>query len=88
VSNTYRELDQIRSVRAKRRQYRKNLRCVAKRCFPDEITARVAGMVSIQERKRVSKLWIYQCTDCQRWHLTKQDHGRRWLVTAEEPVAA
>lgn len=88
MSHTYREPLQRRHAQAKRRLYRAKMRCADKRCFSDEIAARVAGMVSIGERGNLTKLWIYPCPHCKRWHLTSQDRGRQWLVTAQEPVAA
>lgn len=70
--------------RWKRRVYRCRFKCGDKRCFPDEVQARVGGQLSIEERGNVTQLWVYKCVHCKRWHLTSRDRGARWAVLPDE----
>lgn len=86
MSNTYahRHDRDPKAPRWKRRIYRKRFPCGEKRCFPDEIAARVGGMLSIEERKNATQLWVYDCVRCKRWHLTSKPRGDRWAVIQTE----
>lgn len=87
MSRTHREPREARRPH-KRRLYRAWFPCGAKRCFADEIAARVGGMLSIEDRRNVTQLWVYRCKRCKRWHLTSQDLGSRWAVVQQEKKAA
>lgn len=80
MSDTRRHDAERRTRRGKRRLYRRLFACAEKRCFPDEVAARVGGMLSIEERRNVAQLWVYRCVHCKRWHLTSQERGPRWAV--------
>lgn len=81
VSDTFAHMQrEPRTKRWKRRVYRRVFKCGDKQCFPDEVTARVGGMVSIEERRNATQLWVYKCVHCKRWHLTSQKQGERWAV--------
>ncbi len=67
----------------KKRFYRINVRCGDKGVWPDEVQARVGGMVSLEERKNARQLWVYNCKKCKRWHLTSHNLGPRWAVMPE-----
>jgi hypothetical protein len=89
LSDTWHERAEPTQRRGKRRLYRRFFRCAEKRCFADEIAARVGGMLSIEERRNVPQLWVYRCVHCKRWHLTSQERGPRWAVMpAEQRKAA
>jgi len=86
MSRTNHELREPHQPR-KRRLYRVRFNCGDKRCFPDEVQARVGGMLSIEERGNVPQLWVYKCVHCKRWHLTSQSRGPRWAVLPERKAA-
>ncbi|MDI3304673.1 MAG: hypothetical protein QJR04_25325 [Burkholderia multivorans] len=50
--------------------------CEDKNRYPDEFTARAAGIHYI-ERGDVAALWVYRCPICRGFHLTRSDHGKR-----------
>lgn len=86
MSDTYahRQDREPKTKRFKKRFYRIGLRCSDKGVWPDEITARVGGMLSIEERRNIAQLRVYPCPHCKRWHLTSQDRGPRWAVLLPE----
>lgn len=69
----------------RRPRKRRNIdkRCQLKRRFVTEVEARAAGMVTIEERGTVRKLWCYACPHCDGWHLTSKPHPKRFEITAE-----
>jgi hypothetical protein len=72
--------------KGKPRPYRTDPTCRVKRRFTDEAAARAHAMLSIQEEKNRWRLWVYPCRHCGGWHLTSKENGKRYLVTAHEPV--
>lgn len=64
----------------------RELNCRKKRRLSDEFAARAVAAGEI-DSGRVERLWIYHCRECQGWHLTSQDQGRRWRVEKDALVA-
>jgi len=60
--------------------------CEGKRRYSCELTARAAAMISITEHGNVSRLYVYRCDVCGGWHLTKHPNGRKYMVTANNPI--
>lgn len=57
--------------------------CASKLRYPDELTARAAGMHYITHTTgpdRPEALWWYRCVHCRGVHLTKNDNGRKYKV--------
>jgi hypothetical protein len=56
--------------------------CIKKLRYPDELTARAAGMHYIDhyEHDAPKKLWWYKCPHCAGVHLTSNDNGRKFNV--------
>ena len=56
--------------------------CVRKLRYPDEATARAAGMHYIErgDPDAPRKLWWYRCPHCAGVHLTSNDNGRKFNV--------
>lgn len=50
--------------------------CIDKNRYPDEFTARAAGIHYI-DRGDAAALWVYRCPICRGFHLTRSDHGKR-----------
>lgn len=60
--------------------------CEKKQRYPDEFTARAAGMID-QEKYQV-KMYMYPCGICKGWHLTKAPQRKdRHHVDFEYPAA-
>lgn len=57
--------------------------CQRKRRYPDEISARVFAMNSIQQTDETLSLYVYRCNVCAGWHLTRFHVGVP--VTANDP---
>jgi hypothetical protein len=64
------------------------LTCASKRRWSDEVSARAGAMSAIQFYQNTDRLWVYRCKECNGWHLTSKDNGRRQMVTADNPVHA
>lgn len=64
----------------KPRRYRTDRTCKEKRRYPDEISVRAIGAVSIEERRNTDRLWCYRCRHCGGWHLTSANQGKRWEI--------
>jgi hypothetical protein len=62
------------------------LNCRNKNRYPDECTARAAGMRSIEIHKNAKRLYVYPCPECRGYHLTKVWHALAQMVTADNPV--
>lgn len=74
--------------RGKPRAYRTDPTCKDKPRYPDELTARAAGAVSLAERQNREWLWVYRCKHCRGgWHLTHKDQGNAFAITVDNPVA-
>lgn len=50
--------------------------CIRKLRYPDEMTARAAGMHYI-DRGEATKLFWYPCPHCAGFHLTSNDNGHK-----------
>lgn len=59
--------------------------CASKHRHPDEITARAAAAMHIEQIANVDTLYVYRCPECNGWHLTKHPNGVP--VRAGDPVA-
>lgn len=57
--------------------------CAAKHRYPDELSARAAGMYAIETHRNTDALDAYQCPICHGWHLTRQINGI--AITATDP---
>jgi hypothetical protein len=57
--------------------------CRSKRRHPDEITARCAAQAAIQTHK-LMWLFVYQCSECRGWHLTKRAQKGGHKVTWDD----
>ncbi|RKE36656.1 hypothetical protein B0G76_2858 [Paraburkholderia sp. BL23I1N1] len=51
-------------------------RCAGKNRYPDEATARAAGLHYI-EVGQSPELWFYRCQICNGYHLSSKDNGRK-----------
>jgi len=71
--------------RGKPRRYRTDNTCKDKRYFADELLARATAQSTIEE-SRLKKLWVYRCPYCPGFHLTSNNQGPAWLVTAVSPA--
>lgn len=65
---------------------RDNPVCLKKRRYTDECQARAAAMDSLERHPGEDKLYVYRCNCCAGWHLTKSNHGRKFLVTVNNPA--
>jgi hypothetical protein len=64
--------------------------CESKLRYPDEITARAAGMASLEQLPdRADRLYTYNCPLCRGWHLTKRRNRAEsvgcFAITATNP---
>jgi hypothetical protein len=71
--NTYRD-------KGKPRNYTTDNRCKAKPRYTDELQARAAATVRLDEKPQLVRLWIYRCKHCFGWHLTSKSQGARFAV--------
>lgn len=62
------------------------LNCAKKTRWPDEMSSRAGAMSSIERFGGVDRLWIYRCPFCRGWHLSRNNAGRKWMVTKDNPV--
>lgn len=62
---------------------RRRRQCDSKNRYPNEATARAAGLHQLERNMRdpVHMLWVYYCSSCRGWHLTRRDNGRKARVT-------
>ena len=58
--------------------------CQRKHRWPDEMSARAGALHSL-EITDTKKLWIYRCSICRGWHLTKLFTEAHLRVTKENP---
>lgn len=75
-----------RPPKPKKRKERLDPTCRGKRRYSDDVAARAAAAVSLEEQANRTKLWVYKCPHCFGWHLTHKNGGRGSLVTADNPV--
>lgn len=64
----------------------KVFRCDHKRRYSDEFAARAAAQHSIRTIGDVLILYVYHCTECRGWHLTKRVSDFRFAVTLAELI--
>lgn len=57
------------------------LACSNKRRWCDEFAARAGAMDAINRYRVADRLWIYNCSYCRGWHLTKSNCGIDYMVT-------
>lgn len=72
----------------KPRSYRTDQTCRRKKRYADEIAARAAALVSMEEHGNTRRLWAYRCVHCTGWHLTSRPSSARYLITLGEREAS
>ena len=60
-------------------KHKGKLTCLSKRRYPDELTAHAAGAYSKEASGFVGALFVYQCTYCRGYHLTKHPGSNQSL---------